>query len=474
MALRTEAEYERSLRDGRRVFFRGRPVEDVTAHPVFRTAVAHAAVDYRMAADERWRDLAVVDGASRFYHVPRTPGDLLLRARLIEEGTRLGGTVVPLIHEIGSDALFALLHVAWDCDRRCGTGYLPRVRAFLDRARGEDLALAVAQTDPKGDRGRGPAEQPDPDAYLRVVGRRADGIVVRGAKLHTSVSVNANELIVLPTRRMRAADAAWAVAFATPVATPGLTLVASPYLSGGHDPAERPLSARHKMVETFTWFDDVFVPWERVFLCGEWEFAGPLAARFVQFHRFTAVAYKLPLIDLMAGVAALLAEYNGIAGAGHVREKLGRMAIYAGTVRTLLEAAAHKGRSEPPDVFFPDEGAVNLAKYAFAHTFHEVVRDVQDLAGGLLVTAPSREDMDDPALGPVLERLLAGAGVSGADRLRALYLASDLVASDLATYHQVLAVHAEGSLEAERLTAVRAYDFERAKALAREAAGIRP
>ena len=126
---------------------------------------------------------------------------------------------------------------------------------------------------------------------------------MRGAKSHTSVSLNANEMIVLPTRALTEADADYAVSFAIPIDTPGLKLVASGYGTPVDNTFERPISSRHRMIETLTIFEDVFVPWERVFLAGEWQAAGLLALTFVEFHRFTAVSYKLPLVDALAGAA---------------------------------------------------------------------------------------------------------------------------------------------------------------------------
>jgi aromatic ring hydroxylase len=470
MALRTAAEYVASLRDGRSVFYRGTRVEDVTTHPVLRVAIDHAAIDYRMAEDPRWHDLAVVDGHSRYFHVPRSADDLLARSHLIEEATREGATLVVLIKEIGTDALFALSVQA----ARLGDPYTERVRRYFARCRENDVAMAVAQTDAKGDRALAPSEQPDRDAYVRVVERRSDGIVVRGTKCHTSVSVNANELIVLPTRQLAAADADYAVAFAVPVATPGLTLVASPHLeTEGRHPELYPISARHKMLETTTLFDDVFVPWERVFLCGEWQEAGPLARGFVEFHRFTAVSYKLPLVDALVGAAVEVAAMNGILKAGHVREKLVWLATYAETLRALLHHAAERCRTVPPGIAVPDPLLVNVAKLHFASGFHTALMHVQDLAGGLTVTAPSPEDLAHPELGPRLTRAYAGAGgVGGAQRLRLMWLISELTANDFAGYQAVLAVHAEGSLEAEKLTILREYDAEPARRFARRLAGL--
>jgi aromatic ring hydroxylase len=478
MALRTVQQYLDSLRDGRRVYYRGRLVDDVTAHPVIGLAARHAAIDYQMAEDPRYRDLAVVDGRSRYYVPPRSADDLLARSRLIEAATRLGGTLVVLIKEIGTDALFALSIVAHELDRRLGTAYGPRVAAYLERCAADDLAIAVAQTDVKGDRSLGPAEQAArgyPDAYLRIVERRADGIVVRGAKAHTSVSTNANELIVLPTRAMGEADAPYAVAFAVPVATPGLTLIASPHGAAPRNAFEHPISARHKMMETLTIFDDVFVPNERVFLAGEWQFAGPLALTFVEFHRFTAISYKLPLVDALVGTALLLAEYNGIERAGHVRDKLAWLIAYAEGLRALCHMAAHRCRRREPGIAVPDPLTVNVAKLHFATGYHQAVARVQDIAGGLLVTAPAEEDLAAPDLGALVRRYLGGKlGVDAEQRLRALNLAADLTASDFGGYQEVLAIHAEGSIEAEKLTILRNYDTEAAKTYARELAGIEP
>lgn len=479
MPLRTPEAYIASLRDDRVVYYRGERVADVTEHPVIRIAVEHAAIDYALAEDPEHQALAVVTGAdgerySRYYKLPETADDLRKRGDLIELSTRMGGTLVVLIKEIGTDALFALHIVSRAMDEQLGTEYFPRVNAFYEYCRDNDLALAVAQTDVKGDRGKGPSQQALDDLYLKVVERREDGIVVRGAKAHTSVTTNANELIVLPTRAMSEEDGDYAVSFAIPVNTPGLKMIASPY--GGHakDPEEHPLSARHKMMETITIFDDVFVPWERVFLCGETAFAGELALAFVAYHRFTAVSYKLPLLDALVGAGALIAQMNGIAKAGHAREKMTRLITYAESVRGLIHAAAAKPVLRG-GLAVPDPLLTNIAKYQFAHHFHEALRDVQDLAGGLLVTGPATEDWENPETAPYLERYLRAAdGFDARDRMRVLNLISDLTASDFGGYQAVLAVHAEGSIEAEKLQIFRAYPFQPAIDYARKLAGLKP
>ena len=478
MSLRTVDEYVQSLRDGRTVYFRGQRVEDVTTHPVIGVAVRHAAIDYELAEDPRHRATCVVeDGAgaySRYYQLPRTAEDLLKRSALIELATAEGGTLVVLIKEIGTDAICGLLRVTSAVDAKHGTTYHGRVAAFYEHCCANDLAVAVAQTDVKGDRSLAPSAQADPDLYVHIVERRSDGIVVRGAKAHTSVSTNANELIVLPTRALADADSDYAVSFAIPIDTPGLVLLASAYDSAAPQgsPVEHPISARHKMMETTTVFDNVFVPWDRVFLAGEAAFAGPLALAFVEHHRFTAISYKLPLVDALVGSAMLMAEMNGVSRAGHVREKLVQLISYAETLRGLTHHAAMMGRTREMGIMVPDPLYVNMAKYHFAHGYHDAVRHVQDIAGGSLVTGPGAEDFETELTAGYYNKYYAGHGVTGRDRLKALAFVKDLVASEFGAYQEVLAVHAEGSLEAEKMMVWRSYDGRRSVDYVRRLAGL--
>jgi aromatic ring hydroxylase len=478
MPLRTAEQYVDSLRDGRAVFFRGQRVPDVTKHPVISVAVQHAAIDYRLADDPRHKALCVVEEGgreySRYYQIPRTPDDLLKRSALIELATAVGDTLVVLIKEIGTDALCGLLRVSTAVDAKYGTGYAPRVRAFYEHCRDNDLAVAVAQTDVKGDRALGPSKQQDPDLYVRIVERRSGGIVVRGAKAHTSVSTNANELIVLPTRAMSPDDKDYAVSFAVPLNTPGLMLLASAFDSTAlqGSVAEHPISARHKMMETTTVFNDVFVPWERVFLAGEHDFAGPVALAFVEHHRFTAISYKLPLVDALVGCAAMMAEMNGIAKAGHVRDKMVHLISYAETLRGLTHYAAVEATTKEAGIAVPSTLYVNMAKYHFAHGYHEAIRDVQDIAGGALVTGPGAEDLTAEETAPLYKKYYAGHGVGGEARLKALAFVRNLVASEFSAYQEVLAVHAEGSLEAEKQMVLRSYDPSAALAFVKRAAGL--
>ena len=470
MALRTAQAYREGLRDGRRVIYQGRRVDDVAEFGEFDLAITHSSMAYDIA--DAHPELAVADDGdgpyTAFYRIPRTAEDIVNRGKLIEAVSRMGaGTIV--LKEVGSDALFALLRALE------GDG-LENARNFYRYCCANDIALAVAQTDVKGDRSLPPHKQADPDLYLRVVDEDDESITVSGAKVQTSFSANADEIVVLPTRAMGSADADWAVSFAVPVDTEGLTLYVSPYLHGDQDPFEHPVSSRHKLLESLTVFDNVRVPKSRVFLNRQPELAGPLALAFVDYHRFTAVNYKLPILDIIVGAAIAMAEANGIAGAGHVKTKITELITYTETVRGFAELAAVRSAAGGNEVHLPDPLAVNMAKYHFAHGFHAATATLVDLAGGLIVTGPGGGDWADPDTRAVLEKYFASA-VPAEQRLRLINLIGDICTGQWGGYQSVLATHAEGSLEAEKLQIARAFDDTRAREtvarVLREAVGSR-
>ena len=267
-------------------------------------------------------------------------------------------------------------------------------------------------------------------------------------------------------------DGDYAVSFAIPMNTPGLSLYVSSFSAGEKNAFEFPLSSKTKMLESLTVFEDVFVPWERVFLCGESRTAGQLALTFVEYHRFTAISYKLPLLDAMIGAAAAIAEMNGVAKAGHIRDKFTQLVIFGETVRALTEMAAIRAHIGTDGIAYPDPMTVNMAKYTFGTQYHTAVALLQECAGGLLVTAPGAEDWESPEVRPILEKYFRGT-VPAEERLRMMHLIADITARDFAGYHAVLAIHAEGSVEAEKMQILRSYRPTKALALARKFAGIR-
>jgi aromatic ring hydroxylase len=336
-----------------------------------------------------------------------------------------------------------------------------------------DLAMAVAQTDVKGDRSLGPSEQEHEDYYVRIIEEKSDGIVVRGAKAHTSYGPCVNEIMVIPTRNLSEKDKRYAVAFAVPANAKGVKMIASPFGGTTHSEFHNPISSLHHMVESLTIFDDVFVPWERVFMNGESQFAGALALTFVQFHRFTAISYKAPILDLLIGAAILMSQINGIFDSSHVREKITRLIAYSETVKGLTKQSALNCR-EVEGIAVPNPIYSNIAKWHFASNYHQHVALVQDLAGGLTVTGPSEEDVNSPLTGEYVRKYLAAKkGIKAEDRLKVINLIRDLTASDFGGYNELLQVHAEGSIEASKITLLREYDARACVELAQKLAKVK-
>ena len=236
----------------------------------------------------------------------------------------------------------------------------------------------------------------------------------------------------------------------------------SAYGARDHDAFEFPISSKHKMLETLTVFDDVFVPWERVFLCREPELAGAVSNAFVEYHRFTAVSYKLPLLDALVGTAALIAEMNGVAKAGHIRDKLTQLDHLrrdgarahrdggaAGPDRRARHRVSRPAHHQPGQVHL--RHAATTRRWSWCRT----------APAGCSSPAPAAPTGPTPRCGRC-SRSSTAAKAPAEERLRLLNMISDLTARDFGGYHAVLAVHAEGSIEAEKMQIYRAYEPGRA------------
>lgn len=480
MGLKSPKEYIESLRDGRCVYVDGEKVEDITCHKRFVNAIEHMALAYEMAQDSEYSKYCVTtcpetqETIFGCYRLPSNGEDLIARRETIYWASRYGGGYIPFgsTKEIGTDAIFALRMVCPQVDRKYGTEYAARVKAYHHYCQKNDLCLVGAVTDPKGDRSLRPFQQPHQDTYLRIVEKRSDGIVVRGAKCHITSAPMTNELIVLPTRAMGKEDKDYAVAFAVPANTKGVTMIANPDYSSD-DPFEAPLTAKHPIIHAMVIFDDVFVPNERVFLCGEWEFAGDLAVTFASWHRFTGLCYKAPVAELLLGSAILIADYNGVARASHIRDKIREIIMYLESIRTYAMMACYEYKVVE-GIAMPNPLHCNIGKYLFAYNYHTMLRHVQEIAGGIAGTCPSVNDYLHPDLKKHIDYYLVGReGVSTENRIRILKLIRDLTSSSEAGIHMFGTVHGEGTLEAQRLMMLREFDTTKAVELVKKTAGVK-
>jgi aromatic ring hydroxylase len=467
MPLRDGKQYIESLRDGREVYIHGERVEDVTTHPILRRALDHGAIDYELDKQEELRDLFVTrspitgNEMRRYFEIPKTAEDLLRRRELIETATKYGNAIILFMKEIGTDALNALAMITYLMDKKNGTHYSERVANYRNYLQENDLSMAGAITDVKGDRSLLPSEQAMPYFYLKVIDRNRDGVVVKGAKVHTTSAPITNELIILPTRAMTEADRDYCIGFGIPVNTKGIKIISRPELEN-LSWFDYPISSSHITLEAMTIFDEVFVPKERIFMDGEWEFAGPLANCFATWHRYTGISYKPPFADMMMGASQLIADYNGVGRVSHIRDKITQIIIYAETIRTFTKAAARECIITENGIAYPNPLLCNMGKHFFATHYHESIKAVQEIAGGLVITGPTEADYENPATRDYIEVFLAGRkGVKTLDRLKVMKLIRDLTATGYAGEGYVGTLHGEGSIEAQKISLYREYNISR-------------
>ena len=290
MGLISAAQYKDSLNDGRVVYYKGEKIENVAIHPDLGVCADLMAIDYEMAENPEFRDMAVMkdtesgEEISRYYYKPQNAEDLLKAHELIVKATELGDGYIPLAHDIGADALNAINITA---NMIGNQDYIDRIENYRKTLQEKDLATCAGVTCVKGDRMLRPSDpgQAHPDSYVRMVDKNSKGIVVRGAKMHITGAAYCNDIFVIPCRAMTEADADYAVAFAIPANTKGITQVCRPFISQRSSlefPNTRPVRVH---TDSLIVFDDVFVPWERVFMCGEWQHAATMVYNFALMHR---------------------------------------------------------------------------------------------------------------------------------------------------------------------------------------------
>ena len=452
--MKTGDDYRASLADERRVIFQGSRV-DVATHP----AMAHA-VDAAAATYDRFHD-ASPQAINPLFEVPRSVDALRDLIEIVRRSDVLGSVTY--------QSLFAAL-TASPAVSQADPVYGERIQAYYDHVVREDLRVVECITDAKGDRGAPPGKQLDPDAYVHVVDRNADGIVVRGAKLHITGAPLCHEMFVMPTKHMKAGEEEYAVSCAIPVDAPGVTIVATTFDPWPRDPRDHPFSIHESMPDGFVVLDDVFVPHDRVFLDGDTQYSSNFAHSLGLWERLGGTALMADEADTIVGLAQLVADVNGLASIPHVREKISELIIYATLIRGGLEAAlVHHGTTED-GLVYPSELYTNAAKFYGAANYSAMTRHLHDIAGGIAATAPASADMDDPEAGPLLRKYLKASPDHSADeRVAVMRAVRDFTADTFGGWRYVTNLQSGGGLFAQRLVTRKHYDMaatlERTRAL---------
>ncbi|MFH1983712.1 MAG: 4-hydroxyphenylacetate 3-hydroxylase N-terminal domain-containing protein [Pseudomonadota bacterium] len=460
MTLKSGKEYLASMKALKlKAHILGEEKAHLTGHDLVSPSQAAVAFTYDAAADPKTRALFRVasplcDGeVNRFSHLHQSAEDLVNKVKM----QRYCGVNTACCFQrcVGMDAANAIFSTTFDCDRKHGTDYHQRFKDYWTWIQKNDLVVDGAMTDPKGDRGKRPAEQADPDLYLRVSERIKGGIVIRGAKLHQTGMLNSHEILVMPTLTMRAGEQAWAVCCAVPTDADGIR-----YIYGRQTSDTRKLEA-HKLdvgnpvyggQEVMTVFDDVFVPHERVFMDGEIDFSGILVERFASYHRQSYGGCKAGVGDALIGATALAAQMNGVDRASHIKDKIVEMIHLNETIYACGIACSAMGEATPAGNFQVNMLLANVCKLNVTRFPYELARLATDVAGGLLGTMPSAADLNDPVTGPYIKKYLAAApAFDVVDRMKVLRLIENLVAGAGAVGYLIESMHGAGPPTAQRI-----------------------
>lgn len=482
MTLKTKEQYIDSLKALKtKVYLFGELIENPVEHPMIKPSLNSVAMTYELAQNPEYEDVMTTVShltgkkINRFCHIHQSTEDLINKVKM----QRLCGQKTGSCFQrcVGMDAFNAVYSTTFEIDQAYGTDYHEKFKKYMIYVQDNDLVVDGAMTDPKGDRGLSPSKQADPDLYLRVVERREDGIVVRGAKAHQTGMINSHEILVMPTISMTQDDKDWAISFALPVDTEGIFSIYGRQSCDTRKLEEdSDIDVGNKNFgghETLTIFDDVFVPNDRIFLNGETEFSSMLVERFAGYHRQSYGGCKVGVGDVLIGAAATAADYNGVNKASHIKDKLIEMIHLNETLYSCGIACSCEGCKTKSGNYQIDLLLANVCKQNITRFPYEIARLAEDIAGGLMVTMPSEKDFKDLKIGPYVEKYLKGiASVSTENRMRILRLIENITLGSAAVGYRTESMHGAGSPQAQRIMISRQGNLENKKKLAKAIARI--
>jgi len=477
----TGEQYVESMRKlNLRVYMFGEKIENPVDDPILRPSLNSVKATYDLAQMPEYEDLMTAtshvtgEKINRFTHIHQSTDDLIKKVKM----QRLCGQKTAACFQrcVGMDAFNAVYSTSYEIDQKYGTKYHDNFVKFMTYCQSNDLTVDGAMTDPKGDRGLPPHAQQDPDLYLHVVERRPDGIVVKGAKAHQTGIINSHEVLVMPTIAMGPDDKDYAVAFSVPTDAEGIFMIIGRQSCDTRKREGSQMDVGNSEfggVEALVVFDNVFVPNDRIFLNGENEFAGVLVERFAGYHRQSYGGCKVGVGDVLIGAAAVAADYNGVPKASHIKDKLIEMTHLNETLFCCGIACSAEGSKTASGAYLIDLLLANVCKQNVTRFPYEIARLAEDIAGGLMVTAPSEKDLRNDFTGPYVEKYFKGVNVvSTENRLRILRLIENLTLGTAAVGYRTESMHGAGSPQAQRVMIARQGNLAMKKELAKAIAKI--
>lgn len=468
MHVRDGVAYRNGLNDGRAVLLDGEPVADVTTHPAFRNAVSSFARLYDHQADPAHRDRLTFDigggvRVHRAWSLPRSHAELVERRHAIAEWSALNGGFLGRSPDHLATTLTGMM-IGLPAMRALDAARADAFAAYFEMVRARDLFVTYVIQNPQADKGRVASEQAR-DVVAHIVSQDADGILVSGAKMLGTSSVMADEIFVGTIQPLRPGEERYALSFAVPVNHPGVKLLSRrSYEQAASTAFDYPLSSHFDENDAVVFFDEVRVPWERVFVCGD------IAAAAVQWHGTPAHVMQnyqsqirlMVKMRFLAGLARRIAEVNGSIDIPQVKGVLGKLAAQASLVEGMTAGMEAEGHMVG-DYYVPSARLLYAAQTLTQELYPQFVLAIRDLAGGGVIMLPSSAaDLTSPHTRDYVAATQVSSTVGPEERVRVFKLAWDALGSEYASRHMQYEMFYGGASYVNHAHMFRTFDWQAA------------
>ncbi|MCC6935738.1 MAG: 4-hydroxyphenylacetate 3-monooxygenase, oxygenase component [Thermomicrobiales bacterium] len=446
MGARTGKQYIDGLKQQpREVYIEGERVSDVTEHRAFRNVIQSIAHLYDMQHDPQYRDDLTYESpdtgerAGTAFLQPRTRADLQRRGKAFKTWADYSHGMLGRTPDYLSSSLMAFAG-AHEYFAKDNPDFGKNVEAYYHKAREEDLCLTHTLINPQANRSVGPSQQADPYLSARVVEEKDGGIVIRGARMLATLGPIADEIEVFPSTVVKAdpADAPYAFGFVIPCGAPGLKFLCRETYDLGRSKHDHPLGSRFEEMDSVVIFDDVFVPWERVFLYGDPELAnGAFGATNAVIHMaHQVIAKNIAKTEFMLGLASTIIDTIAIEPFQHVHEKVAEIIIGLECMRALKATAENDAQLDRWGIMTPARDPLDAARNLYPRLYPRFAEIIQQLSASGLMATPTEADINGE-MGPAIDRFLTAARSNARDRVALFRLAWDTAASSFGS-RQVL------------------------------------
>jgi 4-hydroxyphenylacetate 3-monooxygenase len=436
LGLSTAEDYLSRLRDSREIWLGGEHVVDVTQHPLLRPSALQIAALYDMQHTEDGnRALACTEGGepvARAFVRPRSVDDLVARGRAYEIWAAVTFGMLGRTPDYMNTCMMALASARQFFAQHGNMVYADNLVRYYEHVKTRDLYLTHTFVSLQVDRSKRLSElSGDGRPFaLGVVDTCTDGVIVRGARALATSAPVCDEIISFGAgRELSEGEEDYALAFALPVATPGLKFLCRESFTRTGDPKDHPLAARFDEMDAVAFFDNVLIPWERIFIFRDVELSNHFkaASHFHQHVGQQVVTRAVVKSEFLLALTHAISKMIGIDKFLHIEERIGEIIMHVETLRACLRAAeADAAETECSGIYAPAYGPIHAALRQFPRVYPRLVELLHLTGGSGFVATPTAADMNSP-IGGLIEDVFRGAEKGGGDRIRLFRLAWDVV-----------------------------------------------